>query len=349
MLYCFLDTNIFIHCQDIKDIDWKSEFGESEVCLVIAPVVFEELDSFKDDPRNSRKRDRARRANKLLETILDSPARLVKDDVHLDESEGLDGYEFGVYNLSPANNDDRLVASMIAWSHEYRDDELILVSHDSGPRRKARRAGLTAKQLSDKYQLPDQLDPRDKKIRELKSKLAKIEDAQPNLHLGFQSKTGSIEHFSLAAVDLSAEYIAEDEVRSFVEGKRSEIMRNSDIDERHFAFFDKFGRDMTRTDIPEFGDHVERWLSFEYAPFLRARSIKEVFHSRAAKVALTLQNIGFGTADGLNISLLIRGSWKLELESPDDPQVSRRATSTVRMENDSRCLLLRSTVRLFCK
>lgn len=195
MLYCFLDTNIFIHCQDIKDIDWQSELGVSEICLVIAPVVFEELDVFKDDPRNNRKRNRARSAISFLETVLDSPDQTVRDGVTLEYAEEMPAIEFGIYNLNSINNDDRLVASAICWSQTHVDSELILVSHDSGPRMKAKQREIRAKELSVKYRLKDQLDEKDKKIRKLEDDVLRLRSSQPKLQLGFADSNGEILDF----------------------------------------------------------------------------------------------------------------------------------------------------------
>ena len=209
MLYCFLDTNIFIHYQNIKDIDWNAELGESKVCLVIAPVVFEELDQFKDDHRNSRKRDRARKAIKLMESTLNSTDLTVREGVSLAYADELSHSDFGVNNLSPNNKDDRLVACAIRWSHKHSDDELTLVSHDSGPRRKAKRLGLAAKELSQKYRLPDQLDPRDKEIRELKNEVLKFQNTQPKLQLGFANSNGKIDKLLRAKVQSPKDSIIE--------------------------------------------------------------------------------------------------------------------------------------------
>ena len=192
MLYCFLDTNIFIHCQDITNIDWNDELGASEVCLVIAPVVFEELDVFKDDPRNMRKRDRAREAISLLESKLDSKDHIVRKGVTLTYAEGLPHKEFGVYNLAPGNNDDRLVASAIQWTHRHSDNDLILISHDSGPRLKAKQRKMQAKRLSDKYRLPDKLDSRQKEIKRLEKELSELQTKQANLKLGILNQEKEI-------------------------------------------------------------------------------------------------------------------------------------------------------------
>lgn len=192
MQYCFLDTNIFIHCQDIKDIDWKAELGAAEVCLVIAAVVFEELDVFKDDPRNDRKRNRARRAISFLEAVLDTPDQAVRDGVTIEFAEEMQAYEFGVYNLNSNIGDDGLVACAIRWSQEHSDDELTLISHDSGPRMKARRLDLRVQKLSEKYRLRDQLDAKDKKIHKLTNEIRGLRSSQPRLQLGFADSNGEI-------------------------------------------------------------------------------------------------------------------------------------------------------------
>ena len=48
MLYCFLDTNIFIEFKDITEIDWLAELSCSEVCLMVTSVVVSELRFLKE-------------------------------------------------------------------------------------------------------------------------------------------------------------------------------------------------------------------------------------------------------------------------------------------------------------
>ncbi len=324
MLYCFLDTNIFIQCQEIRDIDWKAELGASEICLVIAPVVFEELDVFKDNHKNRRKRDRARRSIELVESILDSPHRLVRDGVFLDIAPDLYRMEFGAYNLSPEYNDDRLVASAIGWSHQHSDDDLILVSHDSGPRMKARQRELQVKKLSEKYRLPDQLDPRDKEIRELKSKLAQIENAQPKLQLGFRDSMGKLVNFLHASNDFSQALISDAELNAIIETKQGELQyvrQEQSIESDRLsslAVFASLSKFVTNSQIDEYYRQLEVYLE-GYRDYLLDESLASIFPHRSIEVHLVLQNAGSTPAQNVEVRLDVQGCSEILLQVPEVP------------------------------
>ena len=320
MLYCFLDTNIFIHWQDIKDIDWLAELGAEKVCLVIAPVVFEELDVFKDDPRNSRKRNRARRTINFLETVLDLPQKLVRNGVTLNYADDMHSIEFGIYGLNFKYNDDRLVASAICWSHKHSDDEISVVSHDSGPRMKAKRVGLTAKKLSEKYCLPDQLDSKDKEIRELKSKLYQIENAQPTLEIEILKSDAQVEGHLHSQVDFSEDYVSKDDTDRLVAAKRNELKKSVKTTHPNRivgGLLSSFGT-VTQADIEEYHKYVETWLTSEYAPYIRESSRFRVFQKRSVEVSLKIKNSGYGTAHGLDMHLTICGNLEVHWQTPEE-------------------------------
>ena len=66
MLYCFLDTNIFLEFRPLDEIPWCKELNAAEVCLVITSVVMRELDKQKSSNRR-RKSKRAQAALSFLE------------------------------------------------------------------------------------------------------------------------------------------------------------------------------------------------------------------------------------------------------------------------------------------
>jgi hypothetical protein len=44
----FLDTNIFLHCQPLREIPWRDVLQTDEVMLIATRVVVAELDEQKD-------------------------------------------------------------------------------------------------------------------------------------------------------------------------------------------------------------------------------------------------------------------------------------------------------------
>ena len=319
MLYCFLDTNIFQEFQPIKDIKWLEELNVPEVCLVVTSVVVSELDKHKTGSSN-RLRKRARRSITFLKTL----DRQADNEICPDVTLRFDLFEpkrhtLDEHNLSAQVKDDLLVAKALEFRNSHQTDQVAIVTNDAVVQFKAEGYGLSVPELSENYRLPHEVDPIEKENQELKNQLMKLQQSRPNLRIGFESDNDELVDFSHAAVSLSTEYISELEVKSCVDSKRCDVMNNSNIDQGLFTLPDSIGREMTRTDIYQYRDYVDSWLKHKYALYLRARSFHDVFHKRSVTVALTLQNTGLGTAEGLNIKLNIPSPWSLELESPDEP------------------------------
>src|SRR5260221_664121 len=59
-IFCFLDTNAMIHFRTFEEVDWLTILATSEVYLILAPIVLNELDKLKLDSSNEWRQKRAR-------------------------------------------------------------------------------------------------------------------------------------------------------------------------------------------------------------------------------------------------------------------------------------------------
>lgn len=66
---------------------------------------------------------------------------------------------------------------------------VVVVSNDTGPRITGRQLGLAAVDLPDACRVGSEADPRDKKLRELRDALEKVELARPKLIPNFMIVT----------------------------------------------------------------------------------------------------------------------------------------------------------------
>lgn len=69
--YLLIDTNIFLHCLSLDQIDWNAIFPKQRLVLVICPQVIRELNKHKDAPQTPKLRDRAAAALGKLEQWAD--------------------------------------------------------------------------------------------------------------------------------------------------------------------------------------------------------------------------------------------------------------------------------------
>lgn len=177
----FIDTNGFIQVRDLKDVPWRDLFpGVQAVDVVVASCVIEELDEFKTG-LNQRRRDRARLALNLIEkascengfalTIREEPVR-VRLVVSNARAPDWSAYP----SLDPASADDRLVAEALSFGQG-----AAVFSHDTGPRIRARIAGVEAYEPIADWMLPPEASDDQRKIGRLQRELELERQRHPNI------------------------------------------------------------------------------------------------------------------------------------------------------------------------
>lgn len=193
--HIFLDTNSFIQLRDLKDLKWPSIVGgASTIILLVSPTIIDELDQQKNGT-NRRRRDRARAALKLI----DSASQAEGFRLELSQKAGVTVYlaiaddPAPVWSnhpkLDPKRADDRLVAE--ALTHE---PAAYLLSHDNGPRIRARLAGLSALAPPDDWLLPPEQTDDQRKMASMQRDLDEARNAKPRLELQLsnQEENGEI-------------------------------------------------------------------------------------------------------------------------------------------------------------
>jgi hypothetical protein len=184
MKYIFIDTNIFLHFQDFRKIDWNKEAKLKECTLIIAPIVIDELDEKKIG--TTRIGNKAREVLNIIENLIDRAT--------LNENVGIEVLLekplqkiYHVNGLNFKEQDHRLIASIIDFKQKRQVSDVILCTNDIGPRLRAKQYGITSLKLSDKYLLPDQESETEKKIRKLEQENTKLKNKIPKIALTFDN------------------------------------------------------------------------------------------------------------------------------------------------------------------
>jgi hypothetical protein len=184
----FLDTNVYLHYQPFDQIDWRGALQANSVTIVVPPVVVRELNQHKALHPRPRVRKRAatvlRRLTGLLES--DSGVKLPQDtDVLIEDRDPT--IDFAAHQLSHEVQDDQLIASVIMYKTERPEDDVVLVTSDTGLTllAKAKRLAIATAGLPDTLKLPEEPDPKDKQLRELQHELQELKLRTPRLSLVF--------------------------------------------------------------------------------------------------------------------------------------------------------------------
>src|SRR5690348_6399328 len=81
MLYCFLDTNIFLQFNTFDEINWLDELKVKEVCLVIPLTVIQELDKHKTDSGSQRRSKRSRMVLPKISEYFETEDQVIRPNV----------------------------------------------------------------------------------------------------------------------------------------------------------------------------------------------------------------------------------------------------------------------------
>lgn len=201
----FIDTNSFLQMKDFNQIAWRALFPKAEaITLFVCGPVINELDKHKVST-NQRRRNRARNALRQIEEAADAP------DMTLVVRETAPKVELVIWqgkpdlsdfpDLDASSTDDYLVAAAATVPNG------VVLSHDTGPRIRARIAGVRAVSPPDDWLLPAEQTDDQRKIGQLTRELEAAQNARPRLQIAMppddpiKMRAVSVPYLGTAAVD----------------------------------------------------------------------------------------------------------------------------------------------------
>lgn len=184
--YLFLDTMIYLHFSPLENIPFNEIFDSEKIIIVFPYITAIELDKHKDTHQSQRIRDRASERLNMIYKTLTGTSTKIRENVFLEDycrrpSES----DFASYELNPTWNDDVLMASILKFKQDHVDDQVVLISHDIGPKLRAHHFDISCVDLNDKYRLPQDEDPILKENKKLKNDLLRLQSAMPHLLVSF--------------------------------------------------------------------------------------------------------------------------------------------------------------------
>lgn len=207
-MICFLDTNVFLECVSIFECDWSLITNDTDITVYICFTVLDELDKFKIDQNNRRKK-RAAKTIKLLSQILEQNAKIVhknpkfKINVILSPNYSEDDLGF-IQGLDVSRNDDLIIATVVLFN-ERTNNNAVLISHDIGIRLKSKHF-FDCKDVPSEWLLLEEKDESQKENERLKTEIFQLKNKEPlikcNLFINdIELKNGLEEHIAFSLYD----------------------------------------------------------------------------------------------------------------------------------------------------
>jgi hypothetical protein len=188
MVYIFLDTNIFLEFKPFYEVPWKKIVNDNFKILVPL-VVLNELDKHKVG-NNRKKIERAKKATKKIEAFIDNGD--LYPNLELIYYHPEDNY-FTDNGFDKQQQDDRLLATILSYTDKNPENQIILISYDTGVRLRAKQIGLNILKMPEEYLLPAELDEATKQIDKLNKELLLIKNQAPKIVLTFDNRQDFIE------------------------------------------------------------------------------------------------------------------------------------------------------------
>lgn len=192
-VYLFPDTNLFIQCKPINELNWSKWSDYDEVCLIISRPVQAEIDRQKGGG-NSRLAKRARAASSMFRGILLSEekyqeVRSKNPIVRLYIRQDIKPNESLSDQLTYSEKDDQLVGIVSSFSDPVNNIRAFLLTHDTGPMASADMVGVEFIPIPDDWLMAPETSESDKEISKLKTEISRLKKTEPIVSIDFKSHT----------------------------------------------------------------------------------------------------------------------------------------------------------------
>ena len=177
-LYLFADTNLFIQCRPLEELDWSLWPEFAEVHLVVSRPVRREIDSQKNRG-NDRVGRRSRAAHGLFREIILGERdhlliRTARPQVKLFFDEGASPSAAWAERLDYSMPDDAIIGHMCAFREQDPGVDVRLLTNDSGPMVTAKTLGLPFIAIPHTWLLAPEASEAEKENRRLKETIVRL-------------------------------------------------------------------------------------------------------------------------------------------------------------------------------
>ena len=183
VLYLFPDTNLFIQCRPLEEIDWSDCGDFEEVHLIVCRTVQREIDNQKNRG-NDRIGQRARRTSSFFGDVV----RVDPDSIVVREGPPLVKLYFSPLGLpSPElsdrldynKSDDEIIGYVHSYIKQYENDDIRLLTHDSGPMMAAQNLGIPFIPVPDSWLLQPENNETERENSRLKQEITRLHKTEP--------------------------------------------------------------------------------------------------------------------------------------------------------------------------
>ena len=183
-LYLIPDTNLFIQCRLLQELDWSIWAEFDEIHLIVCHPVQREIDNQKTRGKD-RIRKRARKTNSLFRKIITSEngselvqkakpqVKLMVDASYLPSPELANQLDYN-------EKDDQIVGCLHTYKLRNSEADVRLLTHDTGPMASAKMCSLPFVVIPDDWLLEPESNDAERELIKLKTELKQLKHTEPH-------------------------------------------------------------------------------------------------------------------------------------------------------------------------
>ena len=191
-LHLFPDTNLFIQCRPLREIEWSKYSDFDHVEIIVCRAVQREIDRLKDGP-NRRPNRRARKTASMLRAVLDNgPMEICASSPRVSLALGAATVPHPALSEQLDYNevDDQVVGYAALYEENNRGVDVRVLTGDTGMMFTARQVGIAYEPLEDAWRLLPERDDRDREIEQLNREVATLRAKEPQFEIRCDDSDG---------------------------------------------------------------------------------------------------------------------------------------------------------------
>ncbi len=334
ILSFFPDTNLFIQCRTLEELDWSEWADFEEVHLIVCRTVQREIDQRKNRG-NDRSAQRARKTSSLFRSIIETGYKVIQDEgpqVKLMlESSSVPSPELKD-RLDYSKPDDEIVGFLHQYRKQHPEADVRLLTHDTGPMLTAKSLGLPFVKIKDTWLLPTESNETERENRRLKEEVARLRKTEPEFHI--RCLDGNESDIDVLEVECPFGPLNEQEASRFIEQVKNICPIVTD-----FGSYERIGRVSTFGDMREMSgsytppseSDIAKYRDKEYPAWIKeCEKVLSNLHyallREAGPPAFRFVVTNEGSRPGKNALVVIasRGKFKICPPQPEDDEHSKR-------------------------
>ena len=192
IVYLFVDTNLFLQCRPLEELDWSAWNEFDEVQLIVSSPVLREID-YRKSKGNDRVGKRARATSAMFREMLNNESRLVHESspsVKLSVETQYKHSEDLKERLNYQERDDQLVGTVFEFARQVPGVEVRLLTHDTTPLYTATGLGLKADLIPDDWLLSPENTDSEKELSTLRAENTRLKKAEPQFEIACLDSAG---------------------------------------------------------------------------------------------------------------------------------------------------------------